>query len=305
MENMTRASMVTLQEWNAKLLEFARRVSQQTCKGVALITSGGTVVPMEVNAVRYLTNFSTGSRGAATAEALLQRGWACVFLYHENSTRPFRRHLDQMSTEQLFAELAAPVRSPKVLATLQAYEKHRDRILYVPFKTLMEYMFLLRLLSEVLSRRAESLQSLPMMLISAAAVSDFFVPLSRIPTNKISSDNDLNVCFESVPKMLGYISEEWCTSSATVPRYLITFKLETEEEAMKKKALQNLVKYNCDAVVANMLQNYQEKVLVYWRGEEHHPIPLLRSEDTSIEMLMVDLFLERLERETRERSKQI
>lgn len=35
---------------------------------VVLLTSGGTSVPLEKNAVRWLTNFSTGNRGAALAE---------------------------------------------------------------------------------------------------------------------------------------------------------------------------------------------------------------------------------------------
>ena len=35
---------------------------------VVLVTSGGTVVPLERQTVRYLDNFSTGSRGAFSAE---------------------------------------------------------------------------------------------------------------------------------------------------------------------------------------------------------------------------------------------
>lgn len=35
---------------------------------VVLVTSGGTVVPLERQTVRYLDNFSTGSRGAISTE---------------------------------------------------------------------------------------------------------------------------------------------------------------------------------------------------------------------------------------------
>ena len=35
---------------------------------IVLVTSGGTVVPLERQTVRYLDNFSTGSRGAFSAE---------------------------------------------------------------------------------------------------------------------------------------------------------------------------------------------------------------------------------------------
>ncbi|RNF27751.1 putative mucin-like glycoprotein [Trypanosoma conorhini] len=105
--------------------------------------------------------------------------------------------------------------------------------------------------------------------------------------------------------MLGCISEEWRASSSTVPRYLITFKLETDEETLKKKAPENLIKYSCDAVVGNLLQNYQERVLVYWRGEEHRPIPLRRPEFGFIEDVMVDMFVKHIESETKETMVQI
>ena len=35
---------------------------------VAVVTSGGTMVPLEKRTVRYIDNFSTGLRGAALAE---------------------------------------------------------------------------------------------------------------------------------------------------------------------------------------------------------------------------------------------
>ncbi len=35
---------------------------------VAIVTSGGTTVPLERRTVRFIDNFSTGARGAAMAE---------------------------------------------------------------------------------------------------------------------------------------------------------------------------------------------------------------------------------------------
>eukprot|EP00435_Cladocopium_sp_Y103_P025967 s444_g6.t1 len=48
-------------------------VRQARAKGirVALITSGGTTVPFEVNTVRFIDNFSTGTRGAFCTQELL------------------------------------------------------------------------------------------------------------------------------------------------------------------------------------------------------------------------------------------
>ncbi len=38
---------------------------------VAIVTSGGTTVPLERNTVRFIDNFSTGTRGATSAEYVM------------------------------------------------------------------------------------------------------------------------------------------------------------------------------------------------------------------------------------------
>ena len=57
-------------------------------RAVALVTSGGTLVPLEARMVRFLDNFSTGLRGASLAEGLLAAGYAVCFLHREGSKRP-------------------------------------------------------------------------------------------------------------------------------------------------------------------------------------------------------------------------
>jgi phosphopantothenate-cysteine ligase len=41
---------------------------------VACVTSGGTTVPLERNCVRFIDNFSAGTRGAMSTEQFLQVG---------------------------------------------------------------------------------------------------------------------------------------------------------------------------------------------------------------------------------------
>ncbi|GMP81700.1 hypothetical protein CsSME_00036327 [Camellia sinensis var. sinensis] len=50
-----------------KLNEFIERNSQSTDK-VVCVASGGTTVPLEKRCVRYIDNFSSGHRGAASTE---------------------------------------------------------------------------------------------------------------------------------------------------------------------------------------------------------------------------------------------
>ena len=60
---------------------------------IVLVTSGGTATDLEVNSVRFLDNFSTGLRGAVSAEQFLRRGYAVIHLWREGSAAPYTRTL--------------------------------------------------------------------------------------------------------------------------------------------------------------------------------------------------------------------
>lgn len=54
-----------------KLAPFCQQLRQSSAK-VAVVTSGGTTVPLERNCVRFVDNFSQGSRGAISTEEFLK-----------------------------------------------------------------------------------------------------------------------------------------------------------------------------------------------------------------------------------------
>ena len=45
-------------------LDFLKKADQPAHRPLVLITSGGTTVPLEAKTVRFIDNFSSGSRGA-------------------------------------------------------------------------------------------------------------------------------------------------------------------------------------------------------------------------------------------------
>lgn len=51
-----------------ELLNSVQKFIKKMKGPFVLITSGGTAVPLEIQTVRFLDNFSTGNRGAASAE---------------------------------------------------------------------------------------------------------------------------------------------------------------------------------------------------------------------------------------------
>jgi phosphopantothenate-cysteine ligase len=57
------------------------------------VTSGGTTVPLEQRCVRYIDNFSSGNRGAASTENFVKAGYAVIFLYRRGTCQPYCRYL--------------------------------------------------------------------------------------------------------------------------------------------------------------------------------------------------------------------
>ena len=62
----------------ARVADLRDRVGSTT--RIAVVTSGGTAVPLEHHTVRYVDNFSSGRRGAKSAEEFLGAGYAVVFI---------------------------------------------------------------------------------------------------------------------------------------------------------------------------------------------------------------------------------
>lgn len=256
---------------------------------VCLLTSGGTAVPLEHRTVRYVDNFSTGGRGAGMCEALLEEGYAVIFLHRQNSKYPFLHRLDSSSSPDAAlrgfmtggADSEAYLKQfhSEVEDVASAASKASDggrRLLSVPFTTVFEYLALLRVFSQALGGTSCSSKKEASgggsgvgscaLVVLAAAVSDFFIPKAQMATDKIQSGGGgassagLTVEFSRVPKMLGLLKSEWAPQSMVV-----SFKLETNENVLLAKAAGALRDYGVDLVAANNLANYREKVTLVTR----------------------------------------
>ncbi|KAG6062833.1 hypothetical protein E4U32_001904 [Claviceps aff. humidiphila group G2b] len=81
-----------LPEHTALASAFIASHAELPHRRVVLITSGGTTVPLEKQTVRFIDNFSAGTRGATSAEYFLEAGYAVIFLHRQFSLRPYSRH---------------------------------------------------------------------------------------------------------------------------------------------------------------------------------------------------------------------
>lgn len=159
---------------------------------VVLITSGGTTVPLEKQTVRFIDNFSAGTRGATSAEYFLESGYAVIFLHRQFSLLPYSRHyshatdcfLDFLHEGPDGSVVAKPEFSEKMLSVLRKYQTARSKnlLLTVPFVTIGDYLHELRAIARLMHGLGPD-----GLLYLAAAASDFFLPQDRMAEHKIQS----------------------------------------------------------------------------------------------------------------------
>ncbi|KAJ6557911.1 DNA/pantothenate metabolism flavoprotein [Mycena capillaripes] len=275
----TQPAPTSLAQDIAGVKEFVARQAANN-RNVVLVTSGGTTVPLELNVVRFLDNFSAGTRGATSAEYFLKAGYAVIFMHRQFSLQPFSRHYshstnpfldflavdDEEATEGTVGITADKRTDADLLSVLTAY-KHvqaAGSLHTLTFVTVNDYLWLLRAVSQelsVLRRRA--------MYYLAAAVSDFFLPRQKMSEHKIQSGKgSLHIEMDQVPKVLKPMVEEW-----TRDGYIVSFKLETEERLLIPKARAALERYGHQVVIGNEL--HSRKVQVVFVERKRKPLPPL------------------------------
>jgi phosphopantothenate-cysteine ligase len=264
---------------------------------VVLITSGGTTVPLEKQTVRFIDNFSAGTRGATSAEYFLEAGYAVIFLHRQFSLLPYSRHyshatdcfLDFLQEGPNGSVEAKDAHREKMLKVLRQYNtaKSQNLLLMLPFTTINDYLFVLRSISQLMRPLGPN-----GLLYLAAAVSDFFVPPDRMAEHKIQSTNAADTItpkesqdnesaiedeeafdnFDSYPKVPR--SKRLIVDLDPVPKFLknlvdgwapegmiVSFKLETDPNILVHKAEYSLERYQHHLVIGNLLATRKWEVV--------------------------------------------
>ncbi|KAI5355420.1 PREDICTED: phosphopantothenate--cysteine [Prunus dulcis] len=279
-----------------KLEEFVKKNSIPSGSGgvrkVVCVTSGGTTVPLEQRCVRYIDNFSSGYRGAASTEYFLKAGYAVIFLYRRGTCQPYCRSLPDDPLLECFEymdESNIKVSQPHSEAVRNAITKNRAAVtgsllLKLPFTTIFEYLQMLQMIA--LSMRSLGPHA---MLYLAAAVSDFYVPWKSMAEHKIQSGaGPLDMRLVQVPKMLLVLRQDWAPKA-----FCISFKLETDSKILLEKADMALKKYKMHMVVANELSTRKEEVVVVRSNEK---VSVHRNNslgDNDVESPLIELIVER------------
>ncbi|GFS35258.1 phosphopantothenate--cysteine ligase [Nephila pilipes] len=248
-------------------------------RNVVLVTSGGTSVPLEHSTVRFVDNFSAGTRGAASAEYFLKAGCAVIFMHREKTLEPFFRHINpselfESNVSCMDGDGIPSIRvegniCKQLIPHLNEYKmiKGNKMLLKIQFNTLSSYLHMLYIAAQAMRPMGKDA-----ILYLAAAVSDFYIPEKDMAEHKISSDEPLSLTLRVVPKMLTPLVHNWIPDA-----FIVSFKLETDTSILLKKARGALEKYGHNLVIANELHSRKRKV-VFVTKEEERPISLHEKE---------------------------
>ena len=272
----------SLSRYEALVNEFIQfHLETSPDRRIALVTSGGTTVPLENQTVRFIDNFSAGTRGATSAEYFLQAGYAVIFLHRQFSLLPYSRHyshstncfLDFMDVSAKGNVMVAQEYQEKMRRVLSQYQHARKErlLLLLPFTTVTEYLFELRALAKLMQPLGDRA-----LFYLAAAVSDFFIPRDRMEEHKIQSretdgkaagsGKQLVINLDPVPKFLSSLVSSWAPKGSMI----VSFKLETDPSMLVTKAEQSLEKYQHDLVIGNLLTTRKWEVVFISRdGDEY------------------------------------
>ncbi|CAN8075996.1 unnamed protein product [Agarophyton chilense] len=237
---------------------------------IAVVSSGGTSVPLEKRAVRYLDNFSSGTRGAKSAENFLQNHrngnqkrlgmegsvYAVIFLYREGSKLPFLRKLspEQIANASQISESEVKFRDEAMVTALKSWKDTKNRLFLISYQTVQEYLLNLFTIAETLRPLRKSV-----LFFLAAAVSDFYIPSDQLSEHKIQSQGeDLELTLKPVPKCLGLLRQQWAPEA-----FIASFKLETDPEILEEKSKVALEQYGVHCVIGNLLQSRYQEVVIF------------------------------------------
>ena len=124
----------------------------ETNYNIVLITSGGTSVKLEKNTVRSIENFSTGKRGALSAEEFLKNGYYVIFLHRDNSLLPFYNHFQvsdffkhsKLETNGLESTSLSNGQNDKFLDDFieikKNYEKLKNKLFLISYTDVEDYL---------------------------------------------------------------------------------------------------------------------------------------------------------------------
>lgn len=148
----------------------------------------------------------------------------------------------------------------KLINLYRENDEFKDKLLLIDYFSVTDYLYLLIEICQLLNLRRDSI-----IIFLAAAVSDFYLPAGETVEHKIQSNqlDSLELSLKPVPKLIQFLKSQVCPDA-----FVVSFKLETDETLLIKKAQESLKKYGHDLVISNSLSQRKECVIFVEKSME-------------------------------------
>lgn len=160
--------------------------------------------------------------------------------------------MERLEIDQSNESLAFKNDNDNLANIYKDYIKCKDKLLLIDYFSVTDYLYLLIEICQLLNYRKDSL------IFLAAAVSDFYLPAEETAEHKIQSNQSdcLNLVLKPVPKLIGFLRTAVCPDA-----FIVSFKLETDEKLLIKKAKESILTNGHDLVIGNVLSLRKEQVI--------------------------------------------
>lgn len=279
-----------------------REMEQDGCRGIALVTSGPTNVPLDRTKELFvdLTGRVQEYQGPACVEYLLSIKYSVIFLCREDSLQPFTRHFQKYIQKDTLLDIfqyqdendciilggmdkAQTERFYKIMKTHAISKQH---MLKVSFSCLQQYLLLLRIATQAIHKA-----NTRGVVILAATVMEYYVPIhSETPfwgkqnganinairnsqknansTNYFSKQYEkiamkLSIHFVRAPNLIRKIRKDWCPKA-----FLVSFRYDLPQETMIETAHKDLEKYGVDVIAGVNRMEHPHQILLVTEQDE-------------------------------------
>jgi len=134
---------------------------------------------------------------------------------------------------------------------LQSQREYKNYLLEVPFASVHEYLFILRLAAEALCIAGNR-----GMLFLASGVLKHYVPYEELRPFSVADDAESQQ-FHRVPHLMLKIRREWCPKA-----YVVSFKLAENSVVLSDKAHAQMEMYGTHLVVGNVVGTHKTWVVM-------------------------------------------
>lgn len=243
-DNLTKENLNKYDEEVTHLLQSLKTTNN--ARKIALITSGGTKVNLDLKEEYIIDNFATGWRGVYLVENFVAKGYLVIHLYRSSSHLPFERNYSEENEQNI----------KEYKAYQDKIKKYKNDIILVNYDYIFEYLYKLYKITYLLNHYEVKQRVVYCM---AAAVSDFYVPLADMKESLDKGKETVELVLKQTPKMLGWTK----TSSDKIKLIMVSFKLETDQSILHTKVVRSFNSSYSDFIIGNILSTRNKRLYVY------------------------------------------